>query len=149
MRTSKLNCAIAATLLMASCSQEYSVIKAPHRKTQTGKTAGIVQHSHPVKVSKNIGVGTTIGSLGGALTGASVGSGTGRYVGAVVGRFIGAYGGRKAETRVRQKDAQEVMVKLKGQSYKLISLDQDPFKTGDQVWATTNIYGEPLTITPR
>ncbi len=146
---SRLCLAVIATCFMANCSQSYSVIKAPHRKAETGKVAGVVQHSHPVKVSKTIGVGRTVGGLSGALAGASVGAGTGRYIGAVVGRFLGAYGGGKAETRYRQKDAQEVMVKLKGKSYKLISIDENPFKTGDKVWAKTNIYGEPLTITPR
>ena len=145
----RLCLAIVATGLTTNCSQNYSVVKAPHRKAETGKVAGVVQHSHPVKVSKNIGVGRTVGGLSGALAGASLGAGTGRYIGAVTGRFIGAYGGKKAETRYRQKDAQEVMVKLKGKSYKLISIGENTFKTGDKVWAKTNIYGEPLTIKPR
>ncbi len=145
----RLCLAVIATCFMANCSQNYSVIKAPHRKAETAKVAGVVQHSHPVKISKNIGVGRTVGGLSGALAGASLGAGTGRYIGAVAGRFVGAYGGKKAETRYRQKDAQEVMVKLKGKSYKLISQGEQQYKTGDKVWASTNIYGEPLTITPR
>ena len=145
----RLCLAVIATGLMANCSQNYSVIKAPHRKAITEKVAGVVQHSHPVKVSKNIGVGRTIGGLGGALAGANIGEGTSRFIAAVVGRFVGAYGGGKAESRYRQKDAQEVMVKLKGKSHKLISIGKKPFQTGDKVWASTNIYGEPLSITPR
>ena len=137
------------TIAFTSCAQDYKVIKAPHRKAVTQKVAGVVEHSHPVKVSKSIGVGKTVGSLGGALAGASFGAGTGRYIGAVAGRFVGAYGGGKAETRYRQKNAQEVMVNLKGKSHKLISNGEEPFKTGDKIWANTNVYGEPLTITPR
>lgn len=137
------------TIAFSSCAQEYKVTKAPHRKAVTGKVAGVVEHSHPVKVSKNIGIGQTAGGLGGALAGANVGAGTGRYVGAVIGRFIGAYGGKIAETRYREEDAQEVMVKLKGKSYKLISLSEAQFKTGDKIWANTNVYGEPITISPR
>ena len=108
----RLISAIILTAIFSSCAQDYKVIKAPHRKTAAAKVAGIVQHSSPVKVSKNIGVGRTAGGLGGALAGASFGGGTGRYIGAVAGRFIGALGGNKAETRIRQKDAQEIMVKL-------------------------------------
>lgn len=137
------------TIAFSSCAQDYKVISAPHRKAVTAKVAGLVEHSHPVKVSKNIGVGQTIGGLGGALAGASFGAGTGRYIGAVAGRFVGAYGGKKAETRYRQKNAQEVMVKLKGKSYKFISIGEDQYQTGDKIWANTNVYGEPLTITPR
>jgi outer membrane lipoprotein SlyB len=140
---------LAAILLMANCSQNYSVIKAPHRKAVTDKVAGVVQHSHPIKVSKNYGVGQTVGGLGGAFAGASFGAGTGRYIGAVAGRFIGAYGGKKAESRIRQKDAQEVMVELKGKSHKFINTSENQFKPDDKIWADTNIYGEPLTVTPR
>ena len=136
-------------LFLASCSQDYSVNNAPHRKTVSATVAGVVEQSHPVTVSKNIGAGSTIGGLGGALGGASVGSGTGRYASAVAGRFLGALAGSKAETQIRQKDAQEVMVKINGKSHKLISIGQDTFKPGDKVWAATNSFGEPLTITPR
>ena len=137
------------TAAFTNCAQDYKVTEAPHRKEVTARVAGVVQHSSPVKVSKNIGVGRTAGGLGGALAGASLGAGTGRYIGAVTGRFIGSLGGNKAETRIRQKNAQEVMVKLKGQSHKLISLGEEQYKTGDKVWANTNLYGEPLTLTPR
>jgi outer membrane lipoprotein SlyB len=149
MNHCKIVLAFAAVLLIANCSQSYTVTDAPHRKEVTDKIPGIVQHSHPVKVSKNSGVGQTVGGLGGAIAGTGVGGDTGRFIGVVVGRFIGAYGGGKAETRLRRKNAQEVMVKLKGVSHKLISLGEQQYKTGDKIWANTNVYGEPITITPR
>lgn len=141
--------AFVAVLLIANCSQSYTVTDAPHRKAVTDRVPGVVQHSHPVKVSKNSGVGQTVGGLGGAVAGTAVGAGTGRFVGVVIGRFIVAQGGGKVEMRYRQKDAQEVMVKLKGVSHKLISLGEQQYKTGDKIWADTNVYGEPITITPR
>jgi outer membrane lipoprotein SlyB len=145
MTLNKIILAFVAVLLITNCSQSYTVTHAPHRKAVTDRVPGVVQHSHPVKVSKNSGVGQTVGGLGGAVAGA----GTGRLVGVVIGRFIGAQGGGKAEIYYRQKDAQEVMVKLKGVSHKLISLGEQQYKTGDKIWADTNVYGEPITITPR
>jgi len=149
MKTRNIILIALATLFVASCAVPYKVVEAPHRTAITARIPGTVQHSHPVKVSKNIGFGRTVGSVGGAVLGASFGGGTGRYIGASIGRFAGSIGGNKGETHYRKKDAQEVMVKLKGKSHKLISMDQPTFKTGDKIWANTNIYGEPITITPR
>jgi outer membrane lipoprotein SlyB len=149
MNLHKMMFTLATVFLIANCSQSYTVTDAPHRKAVTDKVPGLVQHSHPVKVSKNSGVGQTVGGLGGVVAGTAVGAGTGRFVGVVIGRFIVAQGGGKVETHYRQKDAQEVMVKIKGVSHKLISLGEQQYKTGDKIWADTNVYGEPITITPR
>ncbi len=141
--------AVLSACFLASCSQAYTVTKAPHRKQVTDKVPGIVLFSHPVKVSKNSGIGQNVGGLGGALAGASAGAGTGRVIGVLAGRFIGGIGGGKAELKFRQKDAQELLLKLKGISHKFIYLDDQHYKTGDKIWAETNVYGEPIKITPR
>lgn len=135
--------------IFSICAQDYKVIKAPHRKKVTPKAAGTILQSNPVKVSKNIGAGRVICSFGGAFAGASIGNGTGRFIGAIVCGFAGSIGGGKAETLIRQKDTQEVILDIKGESPRVTSIDNEPFTSGDKVLANTNFYGEPLTIALR
>ncbi len=135
--------------LLSSCSQNSSVTKAPHRTTAVNKQAGIIQHSNPITVSKNSGIGSTIGSIGGSLGGSKIGSGTGRIVGSIAASVFGSRAGSTAETQIRQKSAQEILVQINGKSHKFINNSSNSYQSGDTVWATTNVYGEPLSLTPR
>jgi len=145
----KLLLSVAITCLLANCAQN-SATNVTNKKVATGPQAGIVKYAHPVKTTKNSRIGNFIGGIGGSLAASNnIGSGNGRYISSVLGGIIGSKVGNKAETTIRQTDALGVVVEINGKTHKLISKSGHPFKVGDKVWATTNAFGEPISITPR
>jgi len=141
--------ALAVMLIANSCAQQSSVTDAPHRTKASSMQMATVVSSYPVRVTKNSGVGSMAGSLGGAAIGyKNLGSGTGRLIGGIAGHIIGAFSGRAAESKIRETSAQEVTIKVNNRTHTLISKNLPPLRKGDTVMAFTNVYGTPLTIKP-
>jgi outer membrane lipoprotein SlyB len=67
-----------------------------------------------IKVDENyqFGVGTVVGAVAGGLLGSQIGHGSGRVVGGVVGAGVGAAAGTYAESKMKTKDAQRVVVSM-------------------------------------
>ena len=140
--------AVCTTLSISSCAQQSSVTKAPHRTQASQEQLATVVSSYPIRVTKNSGVGAVAGGIGGSVLGSKVGSGSGSFAGAVGGQLLGLLGGRKAESAIRETDAQEVTIKIENRKYTLVSKNNRTFKSGEKVMASTNVYGTPLSIKP-
>lgn len=132
--------------LLNSCAQRSSITNAPHRTAVANTVSATVVHSHPVTTSKNIGIGSKLGSIGGSIGGSQIGSGAVRFAGSVLGGIIGGTAGSTTETKIREKSAQEVVLNINGKSHRLITENERTYKQGDKVSVTTNVYGAPLNI---
>jgi len=137
---------LALPLLLANCAQRSGITSAPHRTAVANTVSATVLHSHPVKTSKNSGIGGTLGSVGGSIGGANIGSGVGRFAGSIIGSILGGTAGSVAETKIREQTAQEVVIQINGKSHRLITHNSRVYKQGDQVNVATNVYGTPLNI---
>ncbi len=133
-------------LLVSSCAQQSSITHGPHRTQASEAKRATVVSSYPIKVTKNSGIGGIAGSVGGSVLGSKVGSGAGSFAGSVGGQLLGLFGGRKAESVIREKSAQEVTIKIENRKYTLVSKDTRIFRKGETVMAYTNVYGTPLSI---
>ena len=137
---------LALPLLLANCAQHSGVTSAPHRTAVANTVSATVLYSHPVKTSKNSGIGGTLGSVGGSIGGANIGSGAGRFAGSILGSILGGTAGSVTETKIREQAAQEVVIQINGKSHRLVTHNPQVYKQGDKVNVTTNVYGTPLNI---
>jgi len=137
---------LAIPLLLGNCAQRSGIVSAPHRTAIASTVSAKVLHSHPVKTSKNNGIGGTLGGLGGSIGGSSIGSGAGSILGGIIGSIIGGSAGSITETKIREQQAQEVVLEINGKSHRLVTHNKRMYKQGDNVNVTTNAYGTPLNI---
>lgn len=144
----RVTLAAVTVVFVSSCAQQSSVTHAPHRTEASQTRQATVVSSYPIRVTKNSGVGSVAGSVGGAVLGSKVGSGSGSFAGAIGGQLLGLFSGRKAESVIREKSAQEVTIEIGGRKHTLVSKGSRTFKAGEKVTAFTNVYGTPLSIQP-
>lgn len=73
---------------------------------------GTVTTLEAIKVDEDfkLGVGTAMGAVAGGILGSQIGSGSGSTV---AGAAVGAAAGTYAESKLKKKDAQRVVVKMK------------------------------------
>jgi outer membrane lipoprotein SlyB len=67
-----------------------------------------------IKVDDNykFGVGTVVGAVAGGLLGSQIGAGRGATAAAIAGAAAGAAAGTYAESKMKQQDAQRVVVRM-------------------------------------
>lgn len=102
--------------LASGCAEMGSLGGTKYGETATTTTSqsernGTIVELENIKVDENykLGVGTAVGAVAGGLLGAGIGdSKTATVVGAAVGAVAGTY----AESKLRKKDAQRIVVKM-------------------------------------
>ncbi len=130
-----------------SCAPSGGVTHAPHRTEVSNTLLGTVVNSYPIRVTKNSGLGAMAAGLGGSAAGyKNLGSGNGRILGAIAGRMAGAITGRAAESKLREKGAQEVTVRFNNKNHRVISKGLPTLGKGDKVMVHRNVYGKVLTL---
>jgi outer membrane lipoprotein SlyB len=141
-----------ATTLSVGCAGLESMTGPQYGETSSTAAApadrlGSITTLEVVKVDEDLklGVGTAVGAVAGGLLGSKVGSGSGSTV---VGAAVGAAAGTYAESRLKKKDAQRVVVQMRtgGQLTVLQPVD-DRLKNGMNVRVEGS--GETARVLPR
>lgn len=107
---------IALMLVLSGCAELGNLGGAKYGETGTASSIqserdGKIIQMENIKVDEDykLGVGTAVGAVAGGLLGAGIGDGkTATVVGAVVGGAAGTY----AESKLKQKEAQRIVVEM-------------------------------------
>lgn len=152
MKTGTAILVLLSTALSLGCAEMESIGGSKYGET-AGTVAGqadregLIASVEAITVDEDfkLGVGTAVGAVAGGLLGSRMGSGTGSTV---AGAAVGAAAGTYAESKLKKKDAQRVVVNMKtGGQVTIVQPLDSRLKNGMNVRVDGS--GETARVVPR